>query len=270
MPPPSKSLKHYFSLPKNETLEESFRIDLPPASQLDRSVLEALPSPMRQRVLQGYARRGLSVDGKSEETGERDLLQDQGYTRRDLSVDLKSEGTGKRDLLQDQGYAREGLIVDGKSRGASGRDLFQDGTKTAADSVLMDSANHHVVAIEGETTTGEQNAASKDDDEIIIEDEKHYLNCWKDHMSEWYCSFPKGPTEIDVPKIADYLARLARTNLEMVELCLKKFRRLLVLRGADQESDNSWCSCFDRALQGVQESVREEYYIRLIIKPFNC
>ena len=40
--------------------DESFSIDLPPASQLDDSVLEALPSSMKNKILQSYAEKMFS------------------------------------------------------------------------------------------------------------------------------------------------------------------------------------------------------------------
>ena len=40
------------------TTDESFVIDLPPSSQLDSSVLEALPLELRQRIIEGYAGKG--------------------------------------------------------------------------------------------------------------------------------------------------------------------------------------------------------------------
>ena len=48
----------------NETLnmaaskDESFSIELPPASQLDHEVLEALPLALREKILQGYKNKG--------------------------------------------------------------------------------------------------------------------------------------------------------------------------------------------------------------------
>lgn len=38
-------------------MDDSFAVELPPASQLDSSVLEALPASLRRRILNGYQRQ---------------------------------------------------------------------------------------------------------------------------------------------------------------------------------------------------------------------
>ena len=44
------------AFPIHASVDESFAIDLPPASQLDSSVLEALPSSLREKILRGYSK----------------------------------------------------------------------------------------------------------------------------------------------------------------------------------------------------------------------
>ncbi len=208
-------MKHYFagqSLPEEASskgaFEDSFRIDLPPASQLDHSVLEALPPHIRQKVLQGYANRGLPVDEK----------------------------TSTADPIDPNAMKNERKLVEKEQSAMQ--------AKIDKEAIL-----------------------SSDSEEIVICDEKRYLSAWKEYISGWCGSFPQGPNDSDVSKVSNYLCRLARTNLEVTELCLKSFRRLVEARCSSSEC--CWCISFDAVLHGVQEKVRENYSGCLNIKPFN-
>lgn len=222
---PVKSLKHYFGVPQpspqedssKKVLEDSFRIELPPASQLDHSVLEALPPHIRQKILQGYASKGLP---------------------------LACGGVSVPEEVKTSGY--DGLV---------------DNNSNAAHSVAVDSGNGLVSSIGDSNKTDEV-------DEIIIDDEKSYLSAWKQYISGWCASFPEGPNDSDVSKVSDYLCKLARTNLEMAVLCLKRFRHLAVAMFLPD--DTCWYIAYDLVLEAVQESVKTNYNGYLNIKPLNC
>lgn len=102
-----------------------------------------------------------------------------------------------------------------------------------------------------------------EEEEIVVHDEKFFLAAWKQYISEWLNALNHGSIEDDAVEIAGYLCKLARTNLEMTEMCLRSFRRLV-------ERDSPmliWCSTFNVVLQQVQERVKDCYGGVLKIEP---
>ena len=104
--------------------------------------------------------------------------------------------------------------------------------------------------------------AAVDEEEIVIKDEKAFLSSWKEYVADWLSK--EGPVlEEDVTKIANYLRRLAKTNLEMTLLCLKSMRRLVQPHaGGDSGgcgNSSPWRLAFNEILKQAQEKVREVY-----------
>lgn len=115
---------------------------------------------------------------------------------------------------------------------------------------------------EAEPATGATRV--KKDEEIVVGDQKVYLTSWKEYVNDWLAS--SSTDDEDVAKVAGYLCRLARTNLEVLELCLKSLRRL-VDRQATGEGRGCWVSAHDTILAQVQERVRDIYGGTLRIEP---
>lgn len=214
----SKSLKQFFgscpAVALKETLNDSFRIELPPSSQLDHSVLEALPGDMRQKILQGYATKGNSI------------------------VKRKLDGNVPCDSLD-----------------CALAEMSSEGSVTPIQLTKLDG----VV-----TDHNSRKRQQEKDEEIVIHDEKTFLSSWKTYIGDWLSSFSDGPVDCDITKVADYLRRLARSNLVMAELCLKSFRRLIELH-----SLSAWCVSFSMILQQVQERVKEDHGGTLKIEPLH-
>lgn len=72
-----------------DTRDESFAIDLPPASQLDSSVLEALPPSMKEKILQSYAKE-TSTSAACADLGNIDKLAMLNNTRTNTEVSLQN------------------------------------------------------------------------------------------------------------------------------------------------------------------------------------
>ena len=160
-----------------------------------------------------------------------------------------------------QGYARRGLPLQSERPAAS---MEHESIRGRVDP-LVESGTSHI----GRKELDAQEAPSiVDTEKITIDDEKKYLTAWKQYVCDWHTSFPEGPDEGDVSNVSNYLCKLARTNLEMTELCLKSFRRLIMMKCSDE--DTCWRVSYDAVLQPVQERVRENYNGSLNIKPFNC
>lgn len=194
----SKSLKNFFSssMPSEEGIDDSFAIDLPPASQLDHSVLFALPSSMCQKILEGYS-------------------------------------------------GREKLVVPKK-------EVVEDSGPVTADS---GGTSLNIGVATKPVTRHERKWKRSRKDEIAVGDEGIFLSSWKKYISKLCSSSREGPVDDDCQRTADYLSKLARTNLEMTELCLKSFRRCVELQSWMSE----WISAFNSILQQVQEKVTEFY-----------
>lgn len=194
----SKSLRHFLES-SSPLVDDSFVIDLPPASQLDDSVLAALPSSMCKMILEGYATKGNSRP--------LDTAVDNNHNR----------------LLEEPG------------RG-----------------VVMGVAAAPVPRIEEKPT---QMTWKHKADEIAVKDERVFLMSWKKYIYKSSLSFPDGPDGEDSQTTADYLSKLAETNLEMTELCLKSLRRFVELRLCVP----GWISAFNMILEQVQERITEFY-----------
>lgn len=202
-----------------EGVDDSFLIDLPPASQLDTSVLAALPSSLCQKILEGYAGKEKSSTPKKEKG--------------------KEEGN-------------DALFQEERSREVG----------TFAKPAMHTTKNKLIVA---NTKRKWKNWK----DEIEVGDERIFLSSWKKYVSRLCnssCGCPaEAEAEGDLERTVDYLSKLARTNLEMTELCLKSFRRFVDL----QVCTPAWVSGFNMILQQVQEKIKSCYGGDLKMEPLH-
>lgn len=211
-----KSLRNFFVDPvsSEKNVDDSFHIDLPPASQLDVSVLAALPSDMCQKILEGYTEPAKMTVPKSEGTEKYD------------SPTVERSGTS----------VQEGWVKD--------------------TDVVMRPAVH---AIERKSTTRlsalERKWKESRKGGIVVGDERVFLSSWKKYIARLCNSSCDSPVSDDCERTADYLCKLAVTNLEMTELCLKSFRRFLEM----QLLESPWTPAFNAILGQVQERVKSFY-----------
>lgn len=94
--------------------------------------------------------------------------------------------------------------------------------------------------------------------EVAVCDDRAFLDSWKKYVRKHFAS---SCSDKDVQNAVEYLCTLARTNLEMTELCLRRLRRFVVLQQYDLSPT------FDMILQQVQEEVKECYNGVLKIEP---
>ncbi len=184
--------------------------DLPPPSQLDLSVLEALPSSLCDTILKCYVQQSEERGGGGGGGG--------GGTRAPggMGQSYKNRVNDDCSITRTLGGSEEPLCEGDKT------DTFK--------------------------TIG------ADEEEIIVYDEDCFLSAWKDYISHWVNTFLRGPIESDVREVSNYLRKLAKSNLLMAELCLKRLRRLITLQEL-----LLWCPCFNNILKLVQEEVRTIY-----------
>ena len=231
---PSKSLRHYFKsavdtketlsvattadsdqagtssiVPANKVvrnLDETFSLDLPPASQLDSNVLKALPTQLREKILASYGSMG-QVSGQHAPTT-----------------------NGRPDVNPGPVEAEEKPVGIGKSKEANNMAFGEE--------------------------TGEEQF------EVVVRDEDRLLEDWKADIDEWTCSFRDGPSDDDVLTVATHFCKMTCTNLKMVEVCLKVFRRFLLTRAL-----SAWSTCYNVLLEQVQEKVLLVYGGTLKVEP---
>ena len=113
-------------------------------------------------------------------------------------------------------------------------------------------------------------------EKIVVKDQKVFLASWKKYVSKMSASPASVPTEKDAEVTGEYLSRLARTNLEVTELCLKSFRGLIQLQtvqnrlSREQCAMNAWISVFNSVLKQVQAKIAEYYGGTLRIEPLSA
>lgn len=212
----AKSLKNFFAS-SEEKVDDSFRIDLPPASQLDVSVLAALPTSMCQKILEGYA--------------------------------------GKEELLVPKKESIEDNIPIVERSGAS---MLVDRNVGVVTKPALRVTKHKLI-----TSTLNRKWGASRKDEIVVGDERVFLSSWKKYIAKLCSSSCDGPANGDTERTADYLSKLASSNLEMTELCLKSLRRFLELRSLVP----AWVPAFNLILERVQEKVTEFYGGVLKLEP---
>jgi len=182
--------------------DDSFRIDLPPASQLDPIVLQALPLAMQHKIIQGYENRGSTLPASN------------------------------RSVQSDTLLANERTVPEG-------------GHEVPIDCAL-------------------EKEAEEKDEGITVHDEMAFLAAWKQYIFDWKGSSGQDPANEDVLKVAGYLCKLADSNLEMTEVCLKRLRRFLA---SDPCQLQSWSSAFNVVLDQVQDRIKNCYGGVLKIEP---
>jgi len=175
-----------------DTRDESFAIDLPPASQLDSSVLEALPPSMKEKILQSYAKE-TSTSAACTDLGNIDKLAMLNTTRTNTELSLQNT---------------------------------DEETSTIPD-------------VTSDVPSCEQS---------------NFLKEFREYIRDWVTTFIEGPNKGDLEKVTKYLTDLSRTNLELVLVVLKYFRRLIA-----RLELSMWYPAFNLLLSKLQAEVRHNY-----------
>ena len=172
-------------------MDDSFAVELPPASQLDSSVLEALPASLRRRILNGYQRQAppsssaLSAARVTTPTSRQSAIATSNPNHVLPEIEafhpppVVNIRAGTPELNPARGELASGLLCS-KPRGIP---------------------------------TGDESA--------FLSEHRAYLKGWVTH-------FLDGPDDSDLQKVTVYLTDLARRNLEVIYVLLKYFRRLVL------------------------------------------
>ena len=268
--------------PRTPNLDDTFLVDLPPASQLDCSVLCALPSNLRDKILSGYAKAGQTVtlcnpgaigrERRGTAAGVYTLLGRAAPSPETAGCSPGKGGTrrGRR------GGGRRGR---GRGRGRGGgspqgycqRQGIRTKTSASKTSALSTSPGKQVLltnmreAAVYETDEFAQQLSiseapfppkvNEEDErgEIIIEDQADFLSVFRSYLRDWVHGSLTGPVESDVTEVTTYCTNLCKDNLEPVFIVLQWFRRFVVSLNIPV-----WVTVFNTLLANVQSCVCRE------------
>ena len=203
----------------SDITDESFVIDLPPVSQLDSSVLEALPFYLREKILNEYANKEKKYDS---------LHEYEPLTSAVTTAPFEQDHS--LSTLQDEVKVH----VD------------KDKNKQDFQNPSSDSWNSSMILITN--------------DPIVIDNEEVFLKEVRAYVRDWILNFLEGPMIEDVHIVAEYLLKLADSNVNVASLALKSMRRFI-----DELELFSWFSVFNQLLSDVQLRVTSVYGGQLLI-----
>ena len=280
------------STPSN--LNDTFVIDLPPASQLDSSVLEALPPELTDKILRSYSSkedreengigRGLAVPvsvGNVQKSPIIWLAEDNGVGRRGRGKGRgRGRGTGSPNRSPSKRGNKETATVSPKkqkrlfellpeSRASEAKELKQqcNGTSNEAIDPQLISRDHHTMTrespvqierdepIEAQTTTSYELTTPPDPQDQFLAEFRAYLK-------EWVRESPKGPLDSDLESVTEFFIELCGSGSDSVFIVLRGFRRLVA-----NTRDTDWCTAFNSLLGSVQDCISSIHNATLPIEP---
>ena len=205
-------------------MDDSFLIDLPPMSQLDCSVLDALPSTMRNQILSSY---GKSIKGdESAQIGK--VVEREREELLNLLTTPSDAYMRQPDDVISSGPLPDHPIVT--------KHQAEAGNEREVDSPAI---------LPEEVTSTPKNL-------MIIDDQEEFLKEFRKYLKEWLLSSRDGPLESDAMKFTDFFTSFAQSNLELTQIILRFFRRRVL-----QLESKGWCLYFNTLLVNIQEVVEQ-------------
>ena len=239
--PPTKdtsTLPSGYSLPgtgatvtKPSPVDDSFLIDLPPMSQLDCSVLEALPSAMRNQILRSYEK-----SLKSEEVQLSKLVEKE---REELLSLLTSTTDASTSVQQPED------VLSSEHRASDHSAVCKREAETTCSAEREIDSSVSVRQEEVATSTTK-------DAVILIGNQEDFLKEFRKYLKEWLAASTDGPTESDALKFTDFFTTFAQSNLEVTQIMLRFFRRNIL-----QLDNRKWSLYFNTLLVKVQDVVKQ-------------
>ena len=264
-------------------LNDTFAIDLPPASQLDSSVLEALPPELIDKILRSYCAkedqdnktRGSAVAGSVPgvqkcpfRPGGR-LAEDGGVGRRGrgrgrgrgrrrgrgTGSPIKSPSKRGNKVTVTESPKKQTRLFELLPESSSEAKEFQkqgNGRRSESLNPQLISSNHE--PIEPLITTSCEVTAPDPQDILLAE--------FRAFLKEWVRESPGGPLESDLEKMTAYFVELCGSDSASVFVVLCGFRRLALNTG-----DVDWWTAFNILLGSVQECISSEHKAVFPIDP---
>ena len=264
-------------------LDETFTIDLPPASQLDSSVLNALPSEMREKIMCSYAKLEQTSTHAMPSVVSTNTGSQQKPPSRPTSV---VPGGGGNGCVVRRGRGRGKGRGRGRGTGSLKRSpqkqsaisvsprkqkrLFEllpdttDATDThiekcsAVDPVQLSHDNHLTTTVDQAEERLDQNQYTPD-----TSNQDKFLTELRAYLKKWVNDSPEGPLDSDLRKVDAYIINLCHTELDVVFIVFQGFRRFIVELG---NTAADWSTAFNTLLDSVQNYVVLNYKATLPIR----
>ena len=191
-------------------------------SQLDCSVLDALPSSMRNQILRSYEK---SIKNE---------------TQLSKLVEKEQEEIVRLLTSTDDPNVQKPVEIPSSNHAH----VSDHCTREEIEAVCStDSEVDHSPCVRQE-----QVAETK----MVIDNEQEFLKEFRKYIREWVANSKECPTESDAITFTDFLASFAETNLEVTQVILRFFRRLVL-----QLDSRGWAFYFNTLLVKVQEVSRQ-------------
>ena len=211
-------------LTKSATSDESFLIDLPPVSQLDCSVLEALPSLMRNQILRSYEKLVKNEENQLGDLNEREKQE---------IVRLLTSFAGDFSVQESPDLAPPSVVSD---------------HVTHATKDTRNECESEVDSSQGV----EQKSVPKCEVVVVVDNQGEFLEEFRKYIREWIANSRDGPKQCDAVKFTNFFTSFSETNLEVTLIILRFFRRLVL-----KLERKGWTVYFNALLARVQEVTRQ-------------
>ena len=238
--PPTKGSSSGYSLPgggaavtKPSPVDDSFLIDLPPMSQLDCSVLDALPLAMRNQILRSYEKSLKSEDVQLSKLVERE--REELLSLLTSTADASAGVQQPEDVLTSISEHNNKIVSD-------------HSTVYKREAEATNSGERASVQAEEVSTS----RSATEDAVVLIGNQDEFLKEFREYLKEWLAASTDGPTESDALKFTDFLTTFARSNLEVTQIMLRFFRRHIL-----QLESRKWSLYFNILLVEVQDIVKQ-------------
>lgn len=87
--------------------------------------------------------------------------------------------------------------------------------------------------------------------EVVVDNQEEFLKEFRKYIREWIANSRDGPMESDAVMFTDFFASFAETNLEVTQIILKFFHRLVL-----KLESKGWTVYFNTLLARIQEVTR--------------
>lgn len=265
------------------SLDETFAIDLPPASQLDNSVLNALPPEMREKIMSGYAKLKQSSahampNVVSANTGSQQkspfrptgvvpggggdgFMVGRGRGRGHGKGRRSRGGTGSPNRSpQKQSVTSKTVITVSPRKQKRLFELLPDTTDAGGTQFekcsVVDPSPPAQASCDNHLATSDQAQELLDQEQYVPDtrDQDQFLAELRAYLKKWVHNSPEGPLDRDLRKVDAYITELCHTELDVVFIVFQGFRRFIVEQGSSR-----WSITFNTLLDSVQNYVVLNY-----------
>ena len=260
------------------SLDETFALNLPPASQLDSSVLEALPPELTDKILRSYTSENkthnpakrVPVAGPRKVSPIKPRFADEGRRRRG-----RGRGRGRGTGSPIRSPLKCGRAAESPRKQKRLFELLPKNSNEVKHSQPEDGAGvcdvvdvSYTQLASGDHTTATASLPNEHTPiatsyEVTTQDSQDQLLVdFRAYIREWVNNWPGGPLQGDLEKVTAYFTELCSTDPASVFILLRGFRRLATKKGVAD-----WCTAFNSILECVQRCICSNHRGTFPIEP---